>query len=479
MTEASTEPPPSDRSPARKVESAASSPPLRSRAGRRAWVSFATGLEVFNIAVAYVVFGPYFIASVGASSAQGQALWGYAAGAGGLIGALLAPPLGLAAERPDRRRRFLLAAVVLNAGAACALALAAPGATGLMLSIVMLALVVATAANDINYSLLGGMLVDVAPSAIMGRTSAAAVSVGWAVGIAFALTFLIAFVRFDPFGIGFDHARGEAERAIGPIAGLTMLALCMPLLLLKTPPHAAPPRRDFRMWLEQELAIVLKERAVALAVASRLVYWSGVTLLGLFGTGLARSVFGWDTFTTGVFGLSVLACGALGAVGGGALDDRIGSRNALITCLVGLAVAMGLILTLEPDRIFFVIEVAPRAPGAPILSSPAERAALALGCAAGFFLGPTGPISRTLVSRLAPPGRTQRYFGVAALAGNTTNAIGPFAVALLTDLTGNQRIGLAVAPAFLLAGALIVAFLPPAREGRADAVAPPIPSRSA
>lgn len=448
----------------------------RSKTGRRAWVSFATGLEVFNIAIAYVIFGPYFIANAGATPAEGQALWGYAAGAGGLVGALLAPPLGLAAERPDRRRFYLSVAVVLNAAAACALALAVPGAQGLALAIVMIALVVATAANDINYSLLGGMLVDVAPSHIMGRTSAAAVSVGWGVGIAFALLFLLAFVMFDPLGLGLDPARGQAERALGPITGVAMLALCAPLLMLKPPPHAARPKRDVATWLKEELAIVLEERAVALAVIARLVYWSGVTLLGLFGTGLARSVFGWDTISTGVFGLSVLASGALGAVVGGALDDRIGSRNALIVYLVGLAVAMSLILTLQPDRILFVLEVPARAPDAPMLSSSAEIAALALGCAAGFFLGPTGPISRTLVSRLAPPGRTQRYFGVAALAGNTTNAIGPLAVALLTDLTGNQRLGLTVAPAFLLAGALMVAFLPPARTSRTDAAV--TPSRS-
>ena len=59
---------------------------MRSKAGRRAWVSYATGLEVFNIAITFTVFGPYFIANAAATPAAGQALWGYAAGLGGLLG---------------------------------------------------------------------------------------------------------------------------------------------------------------------------------------------------------------------------------------------------------------------------------------------------------------------------------------------------------------------------------------------------------
>ncbi|MGD2131351.1 MAG: MFS transporter [Maricaulaceae bacterium] len=450
----------------------------KSKTGRRAWVSFATGLEIFNIPITYVIFVPYFINTVGGDAAAGQTLWGYAAGIGGLIGALMSPPLGFAAENPSRRRMFLTVALFANAVPAFILALAAPGIAGPVLVIVLVALAVATAANDINYALLGGMLVDVAPSAIMGRTSAAAVSIGWAFGIVISLAYLGAFVMFDPFGLELDPAAGQAERLIGPIAGALMLILCLPLLLLRPPPAPVRPKRSFGIWFSEEMGVLFKERAVAIAVAARLIYWSGVTLLGLFGTGFARAVFGWDTLTAGIFGLLVLAFGVLGAFTGGRLDDKIGSRNSLIVYLIGLAISMGLILTLEPDRIFFVIELTPRALDAGPLSSPAEWAALGLGSLAGFFVGPTGPISRTLVSRLAPPGRTARYFGVAALAGNVTNFFGPVAVAVLTQATGNQRVGLLVAPGFLILGVLIVMFLPPAKEARTDE-APPTPETEA
>jgi len=346
------------------------------------------------------------------------------------------------------------------------LALAVPGVSGMALLAVLAALALTTAANDINYMLLGGMLAEIAPSRIMGRTSAAAVSVGWTIGIGLALAYMAAFIMFDPFHLELDPSRGEAERLVGPFAGAVMLILCAPLVLLRSPKRAAAPTRAWRVWLREEMASLLAERTIAIAVGARLVYWSGVTLLGLFGAGLARATFDWDTLTTGIFGLTVLAFGAVGALTGGRLDDRVGSRNALIIYLIGLAAAMSGLLAITPDRIFFVIEVTARAPDAAMMSSPAEWAALALGALSGFFVGPTGPISRTLVARLAPPDRRGRYFGVAALAGNSTNAFGPFLVAVMTDLAHDQRIGLLVAPVLLIAGAGVLTLLPSARTAR-------------
>lgn len=433
---------------------------------RRAWVAFATGLEIFNIAVVYMIFVPYFIAKAAGDPVEGQKLWAFAAGYGGLIGALLSPVLGIAAEDPRRRRVFLALALAANALPAFVLALGVPGVGGTALLVVLAALMITTAANDIAYMLLGGMLSDVAPSAIMGRTSAAAVSVGWTVGIAVALSYLLAFVMFDPFSLALDASRGQAERLIGPVAGGLMLLACAPLILLRPIARPAPPKRAFGAWLKEEAAILFAERTVALAVLARLVYWSGVVLLQLFGSGLARSVFGWDTLTTGLFGLVVLASGIFGALTGGRLDDRIGSRNALIVYLLGLAVAMSALLSVAPDRIFLFIEVPARAPDAAFLSSPAEWAALAIGAFAGFCVGPTGPISRTLLARLAPPGRNGRYFGVAALAGNATNAVGPFLVGWVTALAHDQRVGLLVAPALLAAGAGVLLLLPSAKTGR-------------
>ncbi len=438
---------------------------------RRAWVAFASGLEVFNIAVVYAIFVPYFVSNMFETPERGQVVWGEVAALGGLIAAIVAPFLGFLAERPRMRRLLLAAGLALNAIPAFTLGYAEPGLAGPLLALVLVALAVTTMANDINYMLLGAALPDVAPGRKMARTSAAAVSVGWAVGITVTVAFTLLFVRSDMLGLGLDPERFEAERLAGPIAGALMLVLCLPLVFAPFPERRAStgPRLPWFAQLKQTLQALLAERAVAIAIGARFFYWSGLVLVQLFGAALGRSVFDWNTETTAIFGLSVLVFGAVGAALGGFLEDRVGSRNAMIIVVLGLAVTMLALLTMQPDRIFLVFDVAPRGEGDAMLSSVAERVALSLGALSGLFIGPMGPITRTLIARLSPPGREARYFGLSTLAGNSTNAFGPFLVAQATLFFDNQRMGMLVSPILLLIGAAILTQLPSARTSRTPA----------
>lgn len=432
-------------------------------ARRRAWIAFASGLEVFNIPIMYVVFAPYFASRVAETPAQGQALWGYAAGWAGLAAALLAPPLAFAAEHPKRRRLLIALCVLLNAIPAFALWLLAPDSAMATVVLVLCALGVAMAANDLLYVFWGGMLPEVAPPDIMGRTSGMAMAAGWAIGLGLTGAFLALFILPETPALGLDKAAGEPERLTGPIAGILMLVFAAPLLATRPRVRAAPPKRALADWLREETASLMEERAVAIAVGARLLYWSGVVLVMVFGNIYATGQFGWDATGSAAFGLAVLATSIIGAWGGGWLDDRLGSRNALILALVGLAVVLSAILGVEPGRLFGVIAVEARAPGDPMLATTAEQVMIGLGVLAGLFLGAVGPVSRTLLCRLAPEGKVTRYFGFGALAGNLTNVAGPFVVAIVTDMTGDQRLGLLAGPFFLIAGALLLTRVPAAR----------------
>jgi UMF1 family MFS transporter len=128
--------------------------------------------------------------------------------------------------------------------------------------------------------------------------------------------------------------------------------------------------------------------------------------------------------------------------------------------LLGLGVSLSLVLTMSPDRLFGLIPVEPRPEGARDLTSTAEWVVLALGALTGLFLGTAGPMSRSLIARYAPPDRTARYFGLAALAGNATSIVGPLFVALITSATNSQRAGLLVSPILLILGILVLRLLP-------------------
>jgi UMF1 family MFS transporter len=430
------------------------------RRRRRAWIAFAGGLESFNVPVVYVLFAPYFTSQVAGDSVRGQELLAFTLSVSGFFAAVLAPPLALAAEHAGRRRGLMTAMVALNAAAACVLWVAAPASPMSILLVVLVAYGVAAASNDLLYVFYGSMLPEVAPPAILGRTSGVATALGWAISLLATAAFAAAFVWRETPLLGLDAGAGEPTRLSGPFAGALMVALCAPLLLISARSAPVRPKRSFRVWYREEVSSLLAERAAAIAILARLVYWSGVVLVMSFGNVIATGIMGWGAVGSSVFGLLVLVAGAFGAAFGGVLDDRLGTRKALSFMLLGLGLSLGLILTMSPDRLFGLIAVAPPAADAGDLSSLAEWFVLGLGAVTGLFLGTTGPMSRSLIARYSPPDRTARYYGLAALAGNATNVVGPLFVALVTRWTDSQRAGLVVAPVFLLLGILVLMQLP-------------------
>ncbi|CAM5212279.1 MFS transporter OS=Bosea thiooxidans OX=53254 GN=ARD30_16450 PE=4 SV=1 [Bosea thiooxidans] len=104
-----------------------------------------------------------------------------------------------------------------------------------------------------------------------------------------------------------------------------------------------------------------------------------------------------------------------------------------------------------------MIPAAPPVPGDGLYASLPERVYLALGLLIGLVAGPLQAASRSLLARLAPPGRIGEFFGLFALSGKVTSFLGPTLVALATSIFASQRADLAVLIVFFLAGAWLPA----------------------
>ena len=78
------------------------------------------------------------------------------------------------------------------------------------------------------------------------------------------------------------------------------------------------------------------------------------------------------------------------------------------------------------------------------------------GCFIGLFVGPVQAASRSLMARLSPPDQQAEYFGLFALSGKATAFVGPIVVAVVTDVSSSQRLGLATIIAFLVAGLVLL-----------------------
>lgn len=450
-----------------------------SRAGLAGWILFDPALQPFFTLVTTFVFAPYFVSAVAASPAEGQALWGYATAAAGLILALMAPILGAVADATGRRKPFIAAFGLMMAAAAWGLWFVEPGgANAVMLALVLFA--VGTIGAEFATVFNNAMMPSLVPPERLGRLSGTGWAAGYAgglVSLAFALAFLAAdpqtgrtLAGLDPL-FGLDAAAREGDRAVGPLTAIWFVVLVTPLMLFTpdglTRPAARPALgsavKEGLSNLRQTLSNLRGMRDVARFLLANMVYTDGLIALFAFGGVYAAGVLGWGTIEIGLFGILLTIAGTAGALLGGRLDDRIGPKPVVLGSLALLTSAAIGILSIGPDHVLFVIATAPPVAGDGLYAATSERLYLALGLMIGLAAGPVQAASRTLLCRLAPPGEIGQFFGLFALTGKITSFMGPLLVGIVTDLSGSQRWG--VLPLILLFGVgaalLITVRMPP------------------
>src|ERR1700712_3050404 len=79
------------------------------RAAVISWIFFDWAAQPYFTLITTFVFAPYFATHVAADPASGQALWGFATAAAGLMIALLSPVLGAIADASGRRKPWIAA----------------------------------------------------------------------------------------------------------------------------------------------------------------------------------------------------------------------------------------------------------------------------------------------------------------------------------------------------------------------------------
>jgi UMF1 family MFS transporter len=169
-------------------------------------------------------------------------------------------------------------------------------------------------------------------------------------------------------------------------------------------------------------------------------------------------MFGWGTIEVGLFGIIIVVTACFGALAGGAIDDKVGSKAVILVALVILIVMSISIVMTDRDTIF-LIDVTPKAPGAGRFASLPELLYIFFGTAIGTAAGPLQASSRTLLARLAPPEQIGQFYGLFALSGKLTSFAGPIAVAAVTALTQSQAAGFSVLIVFLVVGTVLLAMV--------------------
>jgi MFS transporter, UMF1 family len=428
------------------------------------WVLFEWATQPFYTLVVTFLFAPYFANQVVGNQAWGQALWGYGSAVAGVLIALGSPVLGAVADVRGQREPWMAAFVVVLAAAMAALWWASPGLSSSGVYAVMAVCIVATVAAEFCVVFFNAMMPTLVPREKLGKLSGTGWAVGYVGGLV-ALAIMAGLVATDPatgktlFGLSpildLDASQRQGDRLVGPFCALWLLVFCVPLFLFT--PDA--PRNAGGSTVGQGVASfvqTLKELPahpqILRFLLARMLFSDGLSAIFVFGGIYGSGLFGWGLKEQGLFAIIVVIAGAAGAFLGGFLDDKVGSKRVICGALaVVIAGAIG-ILSVDATRILFGVPVAAKAAGSAPFSSPGELAFLAFAMAIGVVAAPVQASSRSLIARLAPPDKMTQFFGLFAFSGKVTAFAAPFAVALLTNITGSQRLGMAVIVAFLVAG---------------------------
>ncbi|BCJ89500.1 MFS transporter [Terrihabitans soli] len=443
------------------------------------WVLFDFAAQPVFTLITTFIFAPFFAAQLADSPVHGQALWGFATGAAGLVIAILSPVLGAVADAAGRRKPWIAAFSILILLGCAALWFAVPGAD-YAVPLAMIAFAIATIGAEFAGVFTNAMMPDLVPPEKLGRLS----GTGWAMGyvgglisLALILVFFVAnpetgktLAGFAP-AFGMDALSFAGDRASGPFSALWYLVFVLPLFFF-TPdaPKLEPVSRAVRSGianLKQTIASVTSHKNVFLYLVAHMIYADGLVGLFAFGGIYATGIFGWSTTEIGAFGILLTITGSLGAFIGGRLDDRLGPKTVVMGALAGLILAGLGILSTTADSILFAIPVPPPVPGDGLFAAPAEQFYMLCGVLIGAVAGPLQAASRTLLIRVSPEDAITQFFGLYALAGKVTSFMAPTLVGIVTALLMSQRAGMAVLLAFFVLGAVLLAAVKVPRGRRA------------
>lgn len=437
--------------------------PLRARVS---WVMFDWSAQPFYTLVLTFLFAPYFANAVAPSAAKGQEYWALAAAIAGVLIALGSPLFGAMADGGVRRKPWIAVFGAVFVAALSTLWLATPGASLGTIVVVLAAFVIAMAAIEFATVFTNAIMPGLVPNSELGRLSGLGYAVGYAGGLV-SLAIMLVWLIADP-GTGetiagltppipLDATAREGERLIGIFAAAWFLIFIIPFFLFvpdRQPISGKGGAALSELW--STIRSLPSHPSMLLFLLSRMLYADGLAAIFTFGGLYGTSLFSWSQTELGIFGIAIIVIGIIGALIGGWLDDKLGSKTVIVGGLILLLIGLAGILSVGRAHVLYSIEVAPKDLAAGHFSSIGEWVYMGFAVLVGIVAAPIQAASRTLLARLAPADKVTQFFGLFAFSGKATAFLAPGLIWAITGWTGDQRLGMASITVFLLAGLILM-----------------------
>ena len=440
------------------------------------WYFFDWASQPYNTLLLTFVFGPYFAQTAAAAlidggmaesaaRAQAQAWWGYGLTAAGVVIALLAPVLGAVADSTGRLMPWIWifsAMYVIGAGA---LWWTSPEEFSVLWALVFFG--IGLIGMEFATIFTNSYLPSLGNKDELGRISGAGWAFGYVGGVV-ALAAMLGLFQATPSGrtmmgltplFGLDPATGADTRIVGPFTALWYAVFMIPFFAyMRDAPVLARPYRFGRGLsdLGRTLRNLPSNPSLLAYLGSSMFYRDALNGMYTFGGIYALGVLEWSIVQVGVFGIVAALSGAVFCWLGGFVDRAIGPKPVIAVCCLVLMLTALLIISLSPTSVLWM----PVEEGSSLPDIMFYVAGILIGAAGGVLQAS----SRNMLTRQGNPARMTEAFGLYALSGKATSFLAPALIALASDATGSQRLGVTPLVGLFALGLVLLVWVKPDGE---------------
>ncbi len=395
------------------------------------WALWDTGAAGLSAIVVTFVFSIYLTSSVGQGLPGGAppASWlGRALAVAGMTIALLAPLIGVWVEDPHRRRVALTVLTGMAVTLTSAMSLIRDRPEYLWPGLALLA--AAAACGDLASVPYNAMLRQLSTPQNSGRISGFGLAAGFTGSVMLLVVVYFGFISGKGATRGLLHlsaADGMNVRTAMLVSAGWLAVLALPLLLtahrLPSVGEVAGPARGLlggyrKLWTEL-VAEWHRDRNLVYFVAASAVFRDGLAGVFTFGGVLGVNVYRISPADVLIFGVAASVVAAVGAVVGGLVDDRIGSKPVIVASLSSIIALCLTMMALSGPRAFWLC-----------------------GLLLCLFIGPAQSSARTLLIRMSRPGKEGVAFGLYTMTGRAVSFLAPWLFSVFVDVFGAVRAGM-------------------------------------
>jgi UMF1 family MFS transporter len=394
-----------------------------------AWTLFDFANTGFSVMIVTFGYALYFQSVVAWGN---DFYWGLAVSLSMMICAVIAPPLGAAADASNGKKQLLLWFTVVAVAATAALWFVQPG----MIVLGTVLFVIANVGFEGGIVFYDALLPQIAKQSSIGRVS----GYGYAMGYLGALAILV--VCLPLLSGGFEPANLPNIRLSFVVTAAFFLVFALPLFLVVPEQRTHErPKRYVREGFRRSFATLAHIRqypTIARFLLAFFLYNDALLTVVSFASIYAKTTLQFSISELIVFFITVQSSAILGSVVFGVVTDKIGARR---TILITLVLWIGVVLAA-----YF---------------ATSKEVFYGVGLMAGVAIGSCSSASRSFMARLVPKERATEFFGFYdGFFGKASAVLGPVVFGGLSAAFG-QRVAVVMLSVFFVAGFVLVQRIPP------------------